>query len=122
MKPTAQHLYLGPAPLNITAIAGDTMTIQLTLVDNETGDPLDLTGLTPHMQVRSTPGDTTIAATATVTVTDATGGMLVAVIDAADTAPLKGQHVYDLELRGAGGDPQTVIGGRLTFDEDVTRA
>jgi hypothetical protein len=108
---------LRPGKLNVKSSRGD--TVALPIVINEAGAAADLTGRTFLAQIRRTkPGD--VIVDIDVDDTDAATGELVLRIDSADTEPLSGGYVWDLE-QTIGDNPRTILAGTWTFEPDVTR-
>jgi hypothetical protein len=108
---------LRPGKLNIKSTRGDTVALPITI--SEAGAPADLTGRTYLCQIRRTkPGDVIVEVD--VDTTDAATGELVLRIDDADTEPLSGDYVWDLE-QSIGDNPRTILAGKWNFDPDVTR-
>lgn len=118
----ADTLYLTPAPLDIIAYQGDPFGIEVTVTD-QADVVLDLTGYSGLMQVRTDVADLqpVIAATGTVTITDAANGVLEAVISQSDMADLAGVYRYDLQVTDGTGAIQTLLAGRFTVTQEVTR-
>jgi hypothetical protein len=89
---------------------------------------LDLTGVTPKAQIRTTPDATSVLAEITCTITDqvtTTGGVLLRLEDT-DTSSLQAttNAKWDLELKwpGVNGDRKTVVEGNVTVTLDTTHA
>lgn len=117
---------LGPACVDLTGIrAGDRNEFTLTLHTN--GTPLNLTGMTVTASARKTATDPDPAAiTAVVVVTDAAAGKATIrwpgdEVRTALAGLLTWKGVWDLQVGSAGGDPQTLVAGKMTAEMDVTR-
>lgn len=109
---------------NITAEQGATLTRTVTWKDNA-GVPINLTGYTARMQVRSDYD----ASTAVLTLTTENGGItlggsagtIVITASATDTAALSAStYVYDLELV-LGSTVTRLIQGSFVVNAEVTR-
>jgi hypothetical protein len=115
----------GPATVNVAGVrAGDTNDMQVTIISG--GTPMDLTGVTVSAQARELSTDETPAITATVTVTDAAGGVVVVLWDGDDVRGVlagagRWDGVWDLQVDNAG-DVTTVAAGTFEAVMDVTRA
>lgn len=108
---------LRPGKLNVKSSRGD--TVALPIVINEAGSAADLSGRTYLAQIRRTkPG--AVIVDIDVDDTDAATGELVLRIDSADTEPLSGLYVWDLE-QTIGDNPRTILAGTWMFEPDVTR-
>jgi hypothetical protein len=81
------------------------------------GQPSDLTSVTPKAEIRDRPGGTFIVAlTCIVTLPN----IVDMVLSAADSAKLLPKGAWDLQLTYASGEVQTPIGGAVTVTADVT--
>lgn len=117
---------LGPAAVNITGVwAGDKN--EFTVVLTQDGVPMDLTGVTPTAQARSTQEDTE-ALDAVCTLVDPLAGSLTVRWPGEAVRTWMGgvaqkKGVWDLQLASAtpGEDPVTVAAGQFTANLDVTR-
>lgn len=111
----------GPASYNFIVVEGDTFSATITLRDKETQNPIDLTGATPKMQVKtaynaaSSSLDLTVGAG--ITVTNAAGG----IITLSKTVNLSAaDYVYDLQVTFSGPIVRTYLRGRFKVLEGVT--
>jgi len=110
----------GDVPLTIRT--GDDESVTVTFSDETTGDPVNITGRTYRAQIRSTPGDSTILASWTCTVTNGAAGKLTLTLADTITATLSpGFAVWDLEETTGAGLVSTPLGGRVTIVKDVSR-
>lgn len=99
---------------------GDTLSFTVTSQDS-TGTPINITGRTYAMKIRSAASSTTVLATATCTVTDGPNGVVSVSIPAATTAALAtGTGVADLEETN-GSTVTTLLRWRVAIVGDVTR-
>lgn len=109
-----------PATQNLTITRGDTETIVATMTTDGT-TPIDVTGRTYTSQMRLSPDEITIAATATCTVSNGPAGQVTVVYSATDTATLlPGFYYWDLQ-ETASGVVTTVLAGTVNVLADVTR-
>jgi hypothetical protein len=110
---------------DITIEQGATFSLVITYKDNDT--PVNLTGYTARMQVRSTMESATVLIELTTgadgrIVLGGSAGTITMTIAATDTAALTaGRAVYDLELVSGGGIVTRLIQGVCTISRNVTR-
>ena len=105
---------------NFTLNQGATFTRQMTVGENNS--PLNLTGHTAAMQLRSTYDSSTVALSMTAAVINATQGILSISATATATAALEeGIYVYDLELTTSAGVVTRLLQGQVTVSPEVTR-
>lgn len=103
-------------------IAGDAVEIDLTIVD-ENNDPVDISLYTFAFGAKRPFGVNAMLSTgsnALVSIVDAAAGQLRISIDAADTADLLGNYVWQCSTTDQNGFVQTVARGFMTFDERFT--
>lgn len=101
---------------------GDTKDYVLRL-RTESGTAYDLTGFSALMQVKTTADDVSPVATISTTVNPSAGTVAIS-FSTADTEAIytAGACVYDLEIRnGDDSIVQTVVGGKVTATNDVSR-
>lgn len=110
---------------NATIDQGATWSVTITY-ENPAGTPVNLTGYTAAMQIRqqysSDVADLTLTtANGGISITGATGKVVVN-MTAAQTRDLEeGYYVYDLELTSTGGIVTRLIQGQFTVAPEVTR-
>lgn len=105
---------------NFTLNQGATFTRQMTVKENNS--PLNLTGHTAAMQLRSTYDSSTVALSMTAAVINATQGILSISATATATAALEeGIYVYDLEITTSAGVVTRLLQGQVTVSPEVTR-
>ena len=105
---------------NFTLNQGATFTRQMTVKENNS--PLNLTGHTAAMQLRSTYDSATVALSMTAAVINATQGILSISATATATAALEeGIYVYDLEITTSAGVVTRLLQGQVTVSPEVTR-
>jgi len=110
-----------PASIALTETRGDTWSFIVNLQDETTGLPINISGRTYSMQVRSSSESSTIKASYTCTVTDAANGRIECVCSPTVTATLKiGQYVWDFQ-QNISGSLATLFTGTLNVLGDVTR-
>ena len=107
-----------PAPVDVIYKRGDSAGTGIQMNDNA-GNPIDLTGRTWRAQIRRSPNSST-AVEVTVDTANAATGLLVLRLAPAVTETMSGQYVWDLE-QNIGGTIRTIFAGRWTFDPDVSR-
>jgi hypothetical protein len=103
---------------------GDTLKMDFTWQDSA-GAFIDLTSHTAKMEVRAKAGDDAALVTLTnslgITLGNAASNIL-AQITASQTSTIgKGKFVYDIELTDGNGDVNTLIAGKITLKESVTK-
>jgi hypothetical protein len=107
-----------PFTHDTTLIVGDTWLVEATLED-ASGVPHDLTGVTGEASIRSEPGGVVVA-TPTVSVTSATDGEFSVSVPATTTADLApGSYRWAARLEWGDGTIKTVVEGRLTVRRAV---
>lgn len=105
---------------NFTLNQGATFSRQMTVKENNS--PLNLTGHTAAMQLRSTYDSSTVALSMTAAVINATEGILSISATATATAALEeGIYVYDLEITTSAGVVTRLLQGQVTVSPEVTR-
>lgn len=110
----------GPVCLDLNIRRGDDLVMPLTMRDGA-GAPIDLTGRSYTAQIRATT-DAATALAITVTNTDLPNGLItlsLTDVQTRDNVPRTG--VWDLQETDTGGLKSTLIAGKVTAVEDVTR-
>lgn len=105
---------------NFTIEQGTYFKRIVTWKNTTTGDPIDITGYTPHMQIRTERGELLEDCDEYLEVTNAAGGQVTIIIP--DTANVEFDFDtanYDLFLRGP--EPRKLIKGQVTLDPAVTK-
>jgi|TARA_Y100001938_G_C8095962_1_gene438143 hypothetical protein len=103
---------------NITIDQGSDFSIQLTV--KESGSAKNLTGYNARAQLRPTQTSSTLSATFTTTITNASGGVMTMSLPYGTTANLDGgKYYYDLEIY-TGSAVQRLIQGQATVRTNVT--
>ena len=104
---------------NINIDQGSDFSLQLTV--KEDGSAKDLTGFSARAQMRPTVDSSTLTATFTCTITNASSGILTMALANTVTDDIDvGQYAYDLELF-TGSTSQRLIQGTATVVGEVTR-
>lgn len=111
--------------VNITIQQGDTYALDVQWIDDVTGQPVDLTGATARMQLRSYYSDPVAVLSLSVgggiTIDNLTGRLTI-LVSATQTAALQAQSgVYDLEVTFPSNVVKKVMRGTYTVDPEVTR-
>lgn len=109
--------------LDLVIEQGATFTLSLFYQD-DTGAPVDITGRTARMQLRSAVDSAVLVLPLTtensrITI-DGPRGLIALSIAATDTAGLSGSGVYDLELVN-GAQVERIMQGAYTISPEVTR-
>lgn len=119
----AGKLELGPY------VCGDTLQFGWTFTDKETGDPIDLTGTTAWMTVKTDPEDPDALALLQLSQLldhpEAETGEFTLVGQASESALIPpGRHHYDLQIVWPASPEdmvQTYVLGRIKFIRDITQ-
>ena len=91
---------LRPPRLDIRVYRGDTVSLPFQVLDDATGDPVDLTGYTITAEVRKERLDATAYQSFSVVVSDAANGLFSLVMNPATTAAFEcGEHPRDIASR-----------------------
>lgn len=111
-----------PARDDLLIYRGDTLKRSYKLRDEDTKDPIDITGWTFLAQVRKNSEDDTVVLTPTVSIVDATGGEFKFESPPADTKDLTpGRYVWDLQSTTPAGEVDTWVAGEAIVAGDVSR-
>ena len=103
---------------NITIDQGSDFSIQLRV--KESGTAKNLTGYNARAQLRTTQTASSVAATFSCTITNASGGVMTMALPYGTTANLDGgKYYYDLEIY-TGSAVQRLIQGQATVRTNVT--
>jgi hypothetical protein len=122
----AQQGNTQPYPLTIDQGATRTLVVQYQQRASGVDTPVNLTGYTARMQLRTSYA----AASSTLSLTSPSSGIVITpltgtitvTITATQTAALAaGRYVYDLEIESAGGEVTRVLDGIATVTPEVTR-
>jgi BppU N-terminal domain len=105
-------------PLNVRI--GDTETVTVTMQDNN-GNPINITGRTYSAQIRSKTTSTTPLATFSCSIVNAAQGIFACTLSATSSASLTAANaVWDLQETN-GVVITTLLAGEAVIDGDVTR-
>lgn len=105
---------LTPAELDFVLYRGDSADFEMSFVDEDTGDPLELPTEGWLGQIRPSKASDEVTGEITVTATDAESGVIVLGFPALNV----GTYVYDLEC--SEGEVRTWVSGRITVSRDVS--
>ena len=93
--------------------------------EDDNGDPVNLTGYTASMQVRTYAGaavpSLTLASSSGLTTGGAAGTIAISILASALSAVRAGGYVYDLEIQSPGGVVTKLLSGKFTIEQEVTR-
>jgi hypothetical protein len=114
-----------PATYDLVIYQGSDFNQQVTFLQEEDGDPVDLTNITFRMQIRPTRGSPNILADLTsengkITQVDTTG-VIVLKLTSVETASIGSNGVYDLEAVHSVTSAERWLGGNVILDMEVTR-
>lgn len=117
-----------PATEDITIYQGATFFRRYTWKTGDPAAPVDLTGASIRMQVRTHKESETALLTVSngtsggVTITDAANGEFTVRVEAADTDDLEfPRGVYDIEIEMPDGTVNRLVEGAVTLSRQVTR-
>jgi len=110
---------LRPDDLAIDAWQGDDFSLTVTLRDQDDQTPIDISTYTFTGQIRRNPGDP-VDVELICTVTDGPNGVMTATATSAQTSPLSGRYVYDLQSDKSG-SIRTYLAGVIHFGSEVTK-
>ena len=111
-----------PAIIPLTIMKGDDYSIEIQLVDDETGEPLDLTGYTATSEIRTgtEPDDTLIKAFTVDFVDPPTATLKIKLTDTESGAIAQSSGNYSIKYKSSGGIDETYVVGPVTFDTNPT--
>jgi hypothetical protein len=97
----------------LSLVQGDTTTLVFNLTSDGVTPVGNISGYTYAMQLRTTPGAVSAAATLTCSVTDATNAQVTCVLSASDAAALTANtsYYYDLQQTDTSSKKTTLISG-----------
>jgi hypothetical protein len=105
--------------VDLTIYQGDDYSAVVDVL-NEDGTPTDLTGYTAKSQIRRSVADASPAVVVEIGATVQSPFVFLS-IPHADTEPLNGKYVWDLQLTAADGIITTLLYGQVTIQAEVTR-
>lgn len=102
--------------------AGDTLIVHFSVTDRN-GDPKDLTGASVEWAAARSRGDAPVLSDAdtgvSLTIDDASGGVVRLEVDRGVTDDLHGPYHYELEVTDSTGSEDTVTSGKLKVTRDI---
>ena len=105
---------------NFTIEQGTTFSRVLTLQEN--GSAMNLTGYSVASQMRSTHDSSSIVATFSGSVTNASSGQLTLSLTNSQTSAIEEAiYVYDVEITSGAGSVTRILEGNVTVTPEVTR-
>ena len=105
---------------NFTIEQGTTFSRILTLQEN--GSAMNLSGYSVASQMRSTHDSSTVVATFTANVSNASNGQITLTMSNSTTSGIEeGMYVYDVEITSGGGVVTRIMQGQVTTTPEVTR-
>lgn len=111
---------LRPARLDYKITRGDDFSDTVTIKEGDPAAAVDVSSRTYTAQVRQTK-DGEVVASMSIDMADADSGVVGYAISDTVTADMVGEYVWDFQ-QSSGGVIRTLMGGKFTVDEDVTRA
>lgn len=101
---------------------GDDKIYELTVIDKQTGNPVDITDCIIKMTWKENIEDITYFLQKTATPTDPMNGKAEFTIDSADTSSLKErtEFYFDVQITKTTGKVETLIKGSFVVEMDVT--
>lgn len=118
------HTDIGGTRHDFTLMEGDTETFSITKEDSD-GNPVDISGWTFWLTIKSDSEDTDANAAVQKKVTshtDAANGETEIELTSSDTDDLQGDYDYDIQYKDGAGDVVTPLYGTIHFRADVTEA
>lgn len=110
--------------LNFTVVRGDTLPLELEVIDDDTGLAQDLTGWTAFMTIKEDLEDDDVDAVVSKTVNPIPSPTL-GIVDLSatpdDTSGLAGVYYYDIQLKSPAGAIYTPLYGTILVEKDRTR-
>ena len=105
---------------NFTIEQGTTFSRVLTLQEN--GSAMNLTGYSVASQMRSTHDSSTVVATFSGSVTNASSGQITLSLTNSQTSAIEEAiYVYDVEITSGAGSVTRILEGNVTVTPEVTR-
>ena len=105
---------------NFTIEQGTTFSRVLTLQEN--GSAMNLTGYSVASQMRSTHDSSTVVATFSGSVTNASSGQITLSLTNSQTSAIEEAiYVYDVEITSGAGSVTRILEGNITVTPEVTR-
>jgi len=105
---------------NFTIEQGTTFSRVLTLQEN--GSAMNLTGYSVASQMRSTHDSSTVVATFSGSVTNASSGQITLSLTNSQTSAIdEAIYVYDVEITSGAGAVTRILEGNITVTPEVTR-
>jgi len=105
---------------NFTIEQGTTFSRVLTLQEN--GSAMNLTGYSVASQMRSTHDSSTVVATFSGSVTNASSGQITLSLTNSQTSAIEEAiYVYDVEITSGAGAVTRILEGNITVTPEVTR-
>jgi len=105
---------------NFTIEQGTTFSRVLTLQEN--GSAMNLTGYSVASQMRSTHNSSTVVATFSGSVTNASSGQITLSLTNSQTSAIEEAiYVYDVEITSGAGAVTRILEGTITVTPEVTR-
>ena len=105
---------------NFTIEQGTTFSRVLTLQEN--GSAMNLTGYSVASQMRSTHDSSTVVATFSGSVTNASSGQITLSLTNSQTSAIdEAIYVYDVEITSGAGAVTRILQGNVTVSPEVTR-
>jgi hypothetical protein len=105
---------------DLSVYQGDTPAWTVTVTDDD-GTPSDITGYTAKAQIRRAPADADEVVVAEMSAT-VDSPFIHLSLTAAQTTPMTGRYVWDLELTGPAAEVVTIMHGKVTVKAEVTRS
>ena len=91
-------------------------------VTNSDGSVLNLSGYSAAAQMRKTYTSSSVSATFSTSIAEATGQVTLSLTDTQTTALNPGRYLYDLNITSAGGQTSRVVEGQAIITPGVTRS
>lgn len=113
----------GPVEIDVEYTRGDSVPIAFVLTD-DTGTAVDITSWSFVMTVdpdSEPPDNTTLVMQVSGTITDAVNGAFEFAPTTVESDFEPDQYYYDIQATDAGGDKDTIVKGKFTLLQDITK-
>lgn len=109
-----------PANWDIVAYRGDPIQFYIKIKDQATGNPVDISTMTPKAQLRTSYSDPS-AVDFVCSLTGDPGVVRIFMSSSVTKDLLPGAYIYDIQLTDGSGENKTYLTGDVTISPDVTR-
>mgnify|MGYP001351291781 CR=1 FL=1 len=107
---------------NIEVVSGDAVVLEITILDQTTGDPVNLAGCTAIFKAAQYWSKAAVFTKSTaddVSMVDPINGRIDVSLEAADTDALEGEYAYELQITDSAGNRSTPLYGVMAVTGDL---